>query len=311
MSKEDEAIKLLENYKEKSICLPYSERGKEGCKCCARAVETIDQALALIRQPANNKESNLNKKNLVMVEHDTLGIFIGEIKKKCDDGIYVKDIKTGEEVYFSFGTSKYHYLYSQPACETCGGKRWVYKKYTIAMWLREYPSTETLLEDLPMTEPCPKCKGAGQVGKEQSQHGRSVGWKECPECEIAEFVKEVRKYANIDENDDDFDREYFIECAYIDLRKALTYIEQLQGELDYQGKIGAKQFEAQRVEIEQQAERIIHGNDDLEKENERLKNIVMDSLGMRYNSDCESCMANQKEAEERAEKYKNTLKEDE
>ena len=35
---------------------------------------------------------------------------------------------------------------------------------------------------LALLKPCPTCGGSKQVGKEQFYYGRSVGWKECPDC---------------------------------------------------------------------------------------------------------------------------------
>lgn len=60
--------------------------------------------------------------------------------------------------------------------------------------LKEY--IQQALAELEKQEPkCKTCGGTGQVGEEESYHGRSAGYKECPDCQKAEpteFTKTIR-----------------------------------------------------------------------------------------------------------------------
>jgi hypothetical protein len=50
MNEKVKAIELLIDYKKNKVCTSFADFGKSACSCCGRAVEMIDQALALLKQ---------------------------------------------------------------------------------------------------------------------------------------------------------------------------------------------------------------------------------------------------------------------
>lgn len=81
---------------------------------------------------------------------------------------------------------------------------------------------------------CGLCKDTGQVGKEQTYHGRSVGFKACPECEdeqpsepTGEFVKRWRKLLNPEELEK---KKSVIFICVGDMEDALDRLEQAEKE---------------------------------------------------------------------------------